>query len=306
MLKPILLIAACGLLLRPSVAQVAPPPGADSKVSLPIFVNDDHDKPLAGVTPSNLQILDNKKAPARVLEIKNRADVPILLGMLIDTSASQHDDEQFKPAVREASDFTRLLLSGPDDRGFYEQFSLTPEATPIKQKSDFLALNVVIKPAGGTALFDALRFACDQRMKTDPVRNDLRVIVLLSDGEDNQSRTTIEEVIAIAQRTGVVIFAVDTSSTFSRRFSAHTRGTEILQRLARETGGVAFVDLDRAGMSKAFTAIKEQIDNVRLLTYVPADPAGPSHHSLKIEYFPRKPKVNVRVTHGYYSDLIAP
>jgi len=303
----VLSIATLGLLLNASAAQVAVPSTAEPKVTVAFFASDDHDKPLSRIAQSELQILDNKKAPKQLLEIKGRTDVPLLLGMLIDISGSQrNDDDHYKTAVQAASEFTKAVLSGADDMGFFEQFSAAPEATPIMPKSQLLTMNVDLKPAGRTALYDAVRFACDERMKTDSVRNDLRVLVLLSDGEDNSSRNDIRQAIASAQRVGVVIFAVDTASIFHSRFVAHAKGTEMLQQLARETGGVAFLDLDRGGLTKAFATIKEQIDSVHLLSYVPADPTGPSYHSLKIDAIPPKPKVKVRATHGYYSELMVP
>ncbi len=306
MIKFVLSLATLGFLLNASAAQVTVPSAADPKVNVAFFANDDHDKPLSGLTQSELQILDNKKAPERVLEIRSRIDVPLLLGMVIDISGSQRNDDQYKTAVQTASGFTRAVLSGADDMVFFEQFSTASEATPLLPKSHFFSLKVNLKPAGNTALYDAVRFACDERMKTYSVRDYIRVIVLLSDGEDNSSRNDIRQAIASAQRAGVVIFAVDTSSLFHSRFLVHERGTETLQQLTRETGGSAFLDLDRGGVAKAFATIKEQIDNMYLLSYVPADHTGPQYRSLKIDAIPRNHKVKVRATHGYYSDLIAP
>jgi len=306
MTKFVLSIATLGLLLNASAAQVAVSSTAEPKVTVAFFASDDHDKPLSEISQSELQILDNKKPPKQMLEMKRRTDVPLLLGVVIDISGSQHDDDQYKAAVQGASEFTKAVLSGANDMAFFEQFSAVPEATPIMAKSEFLTLKVDLRPAGRTALYDAVRFACDERMKSDSLRNYLRVIVLLSDGEDNSSRNDIRQAIASAQRAGVVIFAVDTATIFHSGFFVHAKGTEMLQQLARETGGFAFLDLDQGGLTKAFTTLKEQIDSMYLLSYVPADPAGPSYHSLKIDSIPRKPRVKVRATHGYYSHLIVP
>jgi VWFA-related protein len=228
--------------------------------------------------------------------------------MVIDVSGSlgQSNRDQYQAAVQTASEFTRALLRRADDRGFLERFSTTMEATPILPRDQFLPLKVDLKPAGRTALLDAVRFGCDERMKIDSARNYLRVMVLLSDGEDNSSSSDIRQAIASAQRAGVIIFAVDTAGMFWQQFSRHQKGGETLHQLTSETGGFAFLDLDRGGLTKAFATIKEQIDNMYLLSYVPSDTAGPPYHSLKIVATSRKPKVKVRATHGYYIDPIVP
>ena len=199
-------------------------------------------------------------------------------------------------------------MSGTDDLGFFEQFSTSAEATQVMPKSQFLNLKVNLSPAGRTALFDAVRFACDERMTADPVRNYLRVLILLSDGDDNSSRSDLKQAIASAQRAGVVIFAVDTAPIFFGETAIPAprseRGAAILVQLTRETGGAAFLDLDRQGVTKAFTTIKEQIDNMYLLSYVPSDHSGTKYHSLKIGLNSQKSKVKVRAAHGYYSDLM--
>lgn len=308
MTKFVLSIATLGLLLNASAAQVAVPSTAEPKVTVAFFASDDNDKPLSGVTQSQLQILDNKKAQEQVLELKSRSDVPLLLGMVIDVSGSlgQSNRDQYQAAVHTASEFTKALLRRADDMGFFERFSTTMEATPILPRDQFLALKVDLKPAGRTALLDAVRLGCDERMKTDSARNYLRVMVLLSDGEDNSSRSDIRQAIASAQRAGVIIFAVDTAGMLWQQFSRHQKGGELLHQLTSETGGFAFLDLDRGGLTKAFATIKEQIDNMYLLSYVPSDPAGPPYHSLKIVATSRKPKMKVRAAHGYYSELMVP
>jgi VWFA-related protein len=303
----LLLVPTLGLLLNASSAQFAVS-NTGPKVSIVFFANDDRDKPVSGVTLSELQILDNKKAPERVLGITSRSQVPLLLGMVIDISGSQRGDTVYKAAVQAASEFTKEVLSGSDDMGFFERFSTAPAATPLLPKSQFLALKVDLNPTGHTALYDAVRFACDERMKPKSDRDYLRVMVLLSDGEDNRSKNDIGQAVASAQRAGVVIFAVDTAQTFggALHLPGSIEGARILQQLARETGGIAFLDLSIKDFPKAFAAIKEQIDNMYLLSYVPADRTGVHYHSLKIKAIPGTRKVKVRAAHGYYSDLIVP
>lgn len=142
-------------------------------------------------------------------------------------------------------------------------------------------------------------------MKNDPVQDSLRVIVLLSDGEDDQSHTSRKEAIASAQRAGAVIFGVSTAD--DNRGDSLGRGSPIgngvMKQLADETGGMAFLHLNRKDLSKAFAAIKDQIDNMHLLSYVPADPDHSGQYR-SLELKPAsKAKLRLRAPKGYYGNL---
>ena len=204
-------------------------------------------------------------------------------------------------------------MNDADDRAFFEQFSATPEATQLMDKREFLGLKVDLHPAGRTALYDALLLACDERMKTNPSRDFLRVIVLVSDGEDTHSHNDLQQAVRSAQRAGVVIFTLDTGRFLAEEHlppnvipasPSRRTGPVVLYDLADETGGVAFLNLDVNGVSRAFAAIKEQIDNMYLLSYVPVDTSTRSqHHSFKINRIHGKDKLRFRAPKGYYSVL---
>jgi VWFA-related protein len=300
--------------ISPATGQSGAATANGPKVNVAFFANDEYGKPVSGVASSDLVTLDNRTAPQRVLGIRSRSETPLLLGILIDTSGSQEGSAVYKAAVQAASEFSGRVLNDGDDRAFFEQFASTPEATQLVDKREFLKLKIDLHPGGRTALYDALRLACDERMKTDPSRDFLRVIVLVSDGDDTDSHNNLGQAIRSAQRAGVVIFTLDTG-----RFSMEEHlpanaivpasqprrtGPIILHDMADETGGVAFLSLDVKGVASAFAAIKEQIDNMYLLSYVPAD-ANPrtQHHSLKINPIRGKDKLRLRVPKGYYSGL---
>ena len=146
-------------------------------------------------------------------------------------------------------------------------------------------------------------------MKADPSRDFLRVIVLVSDGEDTHSHSDIKQAVRSAQRAGVVIFTLDTGRFITLEgmpanaipaSPPRRTGPAILYDLADETGGVAFLNLDVNGVSRAFAAIKEQIDNMYLLSYIPADTGSRSqHHSLKINPIHMKDKLRFRAPKSY-------
>jgi Ca-activated chloride channel family protein len=284
-----------------SKAASAPEP----KVNVPFFANDKHGKPVSGIAPSDVAALDNRKAPQRVLGIRGRIEVPLLLGILIDISGSQRTSKTYKDAVQAASEFSNQVLSGADDRVFIERFAVAPEATQLMTKSQLSALKIDLNPGGLTALYDALRFACDTRMEGDPRQDYLRVIVLLSDGEDNHSRNSLREAITSAQRAGAVIFSVDTGTDrpqlppLAIPGPHRIPGDETLKELAEATGGIAFLHLDDS-LFKAFATIKGQIDNMYLLSYVAEDSNRKARfHSLELRHASRT-DLKLRSPKGYY------
>jgi len=252
-------------------------------------------------------VLDNKRAPRQVLGIRGRAELPLLLGVLVDMSGSQTASSVYPVAVKAASEFSNQVLSGSDDKAFFERFASAPEATHLMARREFLALKIDLNPYGLTALYDGLRFACDDRMKENSSGDALRVIVLLSDGDDNHSHSNLKQVLASAQRAGVVIFAVDTSKADQdpdSDFGRSIGGSATLLELAEETGGMAFLRVGTGGVSKAFAAIKEQIDNMYLLSFVPADDSqGAQHRSFQLKPA-LKTDLKLRAPKGYYGIVV--
>jgi len=298
----VLIAAMLGLLVspHPSTAQSKLPDGEDRTVNVAFVATDKHGKSVPRVTPSDLQILDNKKLPHQVLSIRGRNEVPLFLGMLIDNSGSQGSSSLYKAAVQAASEFPNQVLNS-GDKAFFERFAESVEATQWLTKPQFLALRIDLSPARRTALYDAVRFACDERMKGEPARDSLRVIVLISDGEDNHSHGDLHHAVVSAQRAGTMIFTVDTGD------HRHTPSTELpgdvtLTELAEQTGGTAFNRLSSESLPEAFASIKEQIANMYLLSYVvPDSNRNAQYHSFKL--MPTSKNLKLRAPKGYYSDV---
>ena len=291
------------LSLNHSAGQATPSRPAGPRINVAFFAIDGHDKPVSGVTLADVTVLDNKKAPQSTLGIRSRAELPLRLGILIDTSRSERASGLYQVGVQTAWDFSNQVLSGPDDKVFIEKFDASPNATGFITKEQLSALKVDVTPAGPTALYDALRFACDERMKNDPVEDSLRVIVLLSDGEDDQSHISHEDAIASAQRAGAVIFGVSTWDDSRSLGFGNPHGDGTLKEITDKTGGMAFLHLNRKDIPKAFAVIKEQIDNMYLLSYLPADPDyRGQYRTIELKPTPNA-KLKLRSPKGYYGHL---
>jgi VWFA-related protein len=124
-----------------------------------------------------------------------------------------------------------------------------------------------LRPGGGTALFDAVYTACRDKLLSErgqePVR---KAMVLISDGEDNQSRVYQDEAIKECQRAETIIYTISTNWTPSRGM-----GDQVLSKLSEDTGGKVFFPVSVEKMSESFKGIEEELRSQYSLTYTPAD-----------------------------------
>jgi len=152
------------------------------------------------------------------------------------------------------------------------------------------------RPGGGTALYDAIYFACrDKLMKheqTGPVR---RAIILLSDGDDNMSHVTREEAIEMAQRAEVIIYTISTNISGMKG-----KADKVLERIADATGGRAFFPFKMKDIKNSFAAIEDELRSQYVVSYKPADfDADGRYRSIEITAL--KKDLQVRARRGYYA-----
>jgi VWFA-related protein len=154
----------------------------------------------------------------------------------------------------------------------------------------------VLRPGGGTALHDAVFQACEKLAKAPVHGTARRAIILLSDGDDNQSRHTREEAIEAALRAEVIIYVISTNVTGSDK-----RGDKVLMRYAEATGGRVFFPLRIEEVSNAFAEIQDELRSQYVIAYKPENFVQDGHyHSIAIDV-PGKPNVKIRARKGYYA-----
>ncbi|HEY7402267.1 MAG TPA: VWA domain-containing protein [Candidatus Angelobacter sp.] len=213
--------------------------------------------------PDQFRILDNHLPPQKILDFRAQTDLPLFVGLLIDASNSIRDRFQFEKDA--ASEFLYDIIRPKSDAAFVlafdEQWDLTQDFTGDLDK---LRNGVkAIHAGGGTALWDAVYFACREKLLKEPARNAVRrAIILVSDGEDNYSRVYREEAIDMAQRAEVVIFTISTSL-----MGNHTKGDDNLKLLAESTGGRAFFPNKLDDVSAAFRDIQDELRSQYSVSY---------------------------------------
>jgi VWFA-related protein len=251
------------------LARSAPPiPVKVNEVNLIFTVTDKHGHYIPNLKQSDFALLDDQKAPARVTSFRQQINLPLRVGIVVDASTSIHTRFQFEQ--QSATEFLLQILKAKSDRAFVMGFDVTPTVTQDWTNNiDGLETGVNrLRPGGGTALFDAVYTACRDKLLDvsrgqEPVR---KAMVLISDGDDNQSRVYLDEAIKECQRAETIIYAVSTNWTPSRG-----KGDQVLTQMAAETGGQAFFPPSVEEMSESFKNIEEELRSQYALTYTPAD-----------------------------------
>src|SRR6202035_3769883 len=185
------------------------------------------------------------------------------------------------------------------DQAFVVGFDVTPEVTQdFTDNTELLAHGVhELRPGGGTALYDALYFACrDKLLKAPKSATVRRAIILLSDGEDNQSHVTREEAIEMAQRAEAIVYTISTNVSGSKG-----PGDKVLERIAEATGGRAFFPFQIRDVANAFAEIQDELRSQYAVSYKPADFKADGHfRTIEIVASDRK-NFRVRARRGYYA-----
>jgi VWFA-related protein len=239
-----------------------------NEVNLIFTVTDKHGHYIPNLKQSDFALLDDRKAPAKINSFRQQINLPLRVGILVDTSTSIRTRFQFEQ--QSAQEFLLKVVTAKGDNAFVMGFDATP--TIYQNWTDNLdALQTGIsrmRPGGGTALYDAVYTACrdkllDASRGREPVR---KAIILLSDGDDNQSRVYQDEAIKECQRAETIVYAISTNWTPSR-----DTGDKVLTAMARETGGEVFFPPSVEDVSNSFSAIEEELRSQYALTYTPAD-----------------------------------
>jgi Ca-activated chloride channel family protein len=239
-----------------------------NEVNLIFTVTDKHGHYISNLQQSDFALLDDQKAPAKINYFRQQINLPLRVGIVIDASNSIRSRFQFEQ--QSAIEFLLEILKARSDRAFVMGFDVTPTVTQDWTNNiDGLENGINrLRPGGGTALYDAVYTACrdkllDSSRDREPVR---KAIVLLSDGDDNQSRVHPDEAIKECERAETIIFAISTNWTPSRG-----KGDKALQDLSEATGGAVFFPPSVEEMSQSFKQIEEELRSQYALNYTPAD-----------------------------------
>lgn len=267
-----------------------------NEVNVLFIATDKHGKFVRDLTQKDFTILDDHKPPQAILNFRRETDLPLDLGLLIDVSGSV--DSRFDFEQNAAISFLQHTLRAGFDKAFLVGFnSHSLLAQDFTDNVQLLSVGVhKLHASGGTALYDAVYHACKEKFLKDRSEHPLRkAIIVVSDGEDNQSEVSKAQAIEMAQRAEVIIYAISTDDS-----GLVMRGDRVLDQLAEATGGRAFFPFKMKDITHSFAAIEDELRSQYVVSYKPADfDADGRFRSIEISSL--KKDLQVRARKGYFA-----
>jgi Ca-activated chloride channel family protein len=266
-----------------------------NEVRVVFTVTDRHGRYIKDLKSNDFRVIDDQK-PAELRSFRSETDLPLQVGLLVDASNSVRD--RFKFEQEAAIEFLNAIIRPRYDKAFVVGFDATPEVTQdFTDSTERLSAGVrMLRAGGGTAMYDALYFACrDKLLKQEQAGPVRRAIILLSDGEDNLSHVTREEAIEMAQRADVVVYTISTNISGMKG-----KGDKVLERIAEATGGRAFFPFQMRDVSDAFISIQEELRSQYAVAYKPANFVADGRYRT-IEILAQDKGLKVRTRKGYYA-----
>ncbi len=270
-----------------------------TRVNILFTVSDKKGRFVTDLTRNDFEVLEDKQKQ-NVLEFSSLSDLPLRLAILIDTSNSIRD--RFKFQQEAAIEFINSVVRSDIDKAIVVSFDtgVNLVADLTGDQEDLAEAIRSLRPGGGTALYDAIFYACRDKLMEDKPRHKFRrALIILSDGEDNQSRNTRDQALEMAHRADAVLYTISTN--ISR---IQTGGDKVLKYFAEETGGLVFFPFKVEDLTQSFENIANELRHQYNILYRP-EPliTDGSYHPVKIRVKNYKNLV-VRARKGYYAPVL--
>src|SRR5208283_1216020 len=309
-----LLFFAGPLLAQIPVDTPPPPPPPDESqtgshiklqvnlVVLHTTVLDDRGKFVEGLGQDNFRIYEDKVE--QKLTLFKREDIPVSMGLVIDNSGSMRDK---RPRVNEAA-LTLVQNSNPQDEAFVVNFN---DDFYLDLDKDFSSSIPELKEAleridarGSTALYDAIIGSLDHLKKGVKEK---KVLLIVTDGEDNTSRSSLEKTIREIQKTDTVIYTIGLLTQENKRSAKNAK--KALTEIANASGGVAYFPENIEDVHAICQQVAHDIRHQYTLGYYPTNAARDgSFRSVHVDVIPPrgKGKLVARTRNGYYAPTARP
>lgn len=267
-----------------------------NEVNVLFIATDKHGKFVRDLSQNDFSILDDHKPPQAILNFRRETDLPLHLGLLVDVSGSV--DGRFDFEQDAATSFLEHTLRAGFDKAFVVGFNSRNQVMQdYTDNVQLLSAGVhKLRDGGGTALYDAIYHVCKDKFLKDRSDHPARkAIIVVSDGEDNQSEYSRAQAIEMAQRAEVIIYAISTDDS-----GLVMRGDHVLEQLADATGGRAFFPFKMKDITHSFAAIEDELRSQYVVSYKPADfDADGRYRSIEISSL--KKDLQVRARKGYFA-----
>lgn len=270
-----------------------------TRVNVLFTVTDKRGRFVTDLSADDFEVLERKK-PQKILEFSSQSDLPLRIGILIDASNSVRG--RFKFIQEAAIEFLNSAMRPEVDKAVVVTFDTDVEAE-TELTSDLEELTDAIRalrPGGGTALYDAIFYTCrDTLMRDKPRHKFRRALIILSDGEDNQSMYSRDQALEMAHRADAVLYTISTNVT-----RMQTPGDKVLKYFAGETGGLALFPFKVEDLMQSFANIANELRHQYSILYRPEPlQTDGQYHPIKVRVKRHKNLV-VRARKGYYAPLL--
>jgi Ca-activated chloride channel homolog len=271
-------------------------------VVLHTTVIDDRQRFADGLKPENFRVYEDKVE--QKLSVFRREDVPVSMGLVIDNSGSMRDK---RPRVNEAA-ITLVQASNPQDEAFVVNFN---DDFYLDLDKDFTNSIPELKEAleridsrGSTALRDAIIGSLDHLKKGS---KDKKVLLVVTDGEDNASRNSLEKMIREVQKTDTVIYTIGLLSQENRKEAKRAR--KVLEQIASASGGLAFFPENVDDVHNICEQVAHDIRNQYVLAYYSTNTKRDgTFRAVRVDVIPPRGrgKLIARTRNGYYAPTEKP
>lgn len=258
---------------------------------------DDRQRFADGLKQENFRVFEDKTE--QKLSIFKREDVPVSMGLVIDNSGSMREK---RPRVNEAA-ITLVEASNPRDEAFVvnfnDDFYLDLDKDFTSSISDLKEALERIDSRGSTALRDAIIGSLDHLKKG---KKDKKVLLVVTDGEDNASHNSLEKTLREIQKTDTVIYTIGLLSSEGKKEAK--RAKKVLQEIATASGGVAYFPENVDDVHSICEQVAHDIRNQYILAYYPSNSRRDgSFRAVTVEVIPPRGrgKLVARTRNGYYA-----
>jgi len=269
-----------------------------------LFAVTDHGKSVTNLSPSDIQIRDDGRPPEAILGFHNITQLPLRIGLVIDMSNSITDRFVFEEAA--ASKFLETVVTDRNDLAFVIGFNCSVLLARDFTSDQTLTARALtqLAPGGGTALWDAVAFAADKLASRPEARPVARVLVVISDGEDNSSRVSLQQAIWAAQRGEVAVYTVSTKEGANSESNLLV-GTPALKTLSGQTGGTTFTSGSVGDLGRRLADLQQVLRGRYLVYYTPSSPQTDGRfHAVDIKAEKEGHRLKVYARKGYYASAL--
>ncbi|HEX3745152.1 MAG TPA: VWA domain-containing protein [Bryobacteraceae bacterium] len=267
-----------------------------TRVSMAFSVTDRKGRFVTGLQKGDFEVLENGR-PQTVAEFTAEPSMPLRVAVLIDTSNSIR--ERFKFEQEAASSFLDEILRTTQDKAMVVSFDTAVQTDcDLTSNTDKLGAAIhQLRPGGGTSFYDALKFASERLGEEQPSYQFRRIMVIVSDGEDNQSHFTRDQALEAAQLADTFIYAISTNNLSA----GDTDGDKVLKYFTSQTGGKTYFPFKLEDLTSSFQTIAEEVRHQYNITYRPEPLENDGRfHKVEIRVHGHK-ELSVYARQGYYA-----